>query len=101
MLRNGRGIKESIMYLTKESTSKIISEIAASEKNSGSPEAQIAIFTHRINHLTGHLKAKKKDFATQRALTTMVGKRKALLNYMKAKDLEKYREIIKKLDLRK
>lgn len=89
------------MYLAKETTSKIVREIAASEKNTGAPEAQIAIFTHRINHLTEHLKAKKKDFATQRALTTMVGKRKALLNYMKVNDLEKYRDLIKKLELRK
>lgn len=87
--------------LTKESKTKIIKEIAVSEKNSGAPEAQIAIFTHRINHLTEHLKTKKKDFATQRALTTMVGKRKALLNYVKNNNLEKYRELIKKLDLRK
>lgn len=89
------------MYLTKEVTSKIIKEQSGSAKNSGTPEAQISIFTHRINHLTGHLKNKKKDFSTQRALTNLVGKRKSLLNYMKDNDLDKYREIIKKLDLRK
>ena len=89
------------MYLTKETKTKIIKELVNSEKNTGSPEAQIALFTHRINHLTGHLKTKKKDFATQRALTTLVGKRKAILNYMKDNDLDQYREIIKKLDLRK
>lgn len=89
------------MYLTKEETTKIAKEFSGTEKNTGKPEVQVAIFTHRINHLTDHLKAKKKDFSTQRALTTLVGKRKALLNYMKENDLEKYRELIKKLDLRK
>ena len=89
------------MYLTKEKKSKIIKDLVGTEKNTGTPDAQIAIFTHRINHLTDHLKAKKKDFATKRALTTLVGKRKSLLNYMKDNDLNKYRELIKKLDLRK
>lgn len=87
--------------LTKETKTKIIKELVGTEKNTGTPDAQIAIFTHRINHLTEHLKAKKKDFATQRALTTLVGKRKSLLSYMKDNDLDKYRELIKKLDLRK
>ena len=89
------------MYLTKETKTKIVKDLVKSEKNTGASEAQIALFTHRINHLTGHLKTKKKDFSTQRALTTLVGKRKSLLNYMKDTNLNLYREIIKKLDLRK
>lgn len=89
------------MYLTKEKKSEIIKQQTGSPENTGAPEAQIAIFTNRINHLTEHLKSNKKDFSTQRALTNLVGKRKALLNYVKDNNLEKYREIIKKLDLRK
>lgn len=89
------------MYLTKETKTKIVKDLVKSEKNTGAPEAQIALFSHRINHLTGHLKKKKKDFATQRSLTTLVGKRKALLSYLKETNLEGYRELIKKLDLRK
>lgn len=96
------GIKKAYtMYLTKEAKTKIVKEIIGSEKNTGAPEAQIAIFTYRINNLTEHLKNKKKDFVTQRALTTLVGKRKALLTYLKNNNLEKYRELIKTLDLRK
>jgi small subunit ribosomal protein S15 len=61
----------------------------------------VAIFTERINHLTGHLKANKKDTGTHKALITMVGKRKSLLDHLKAKDIEKYRALIKELNLRK
>lgn len=89
------------MYLTKSEKSKIVSGIAGDAKNTGTPESQIAIFTNRINHLTEHLKSKKRDFTTKRALTNLVGKRKSLLNYIKDNDLEKYRDLIKKLDLRK
>ena len=72
-----------------------------SESDTGSAEGQIALFTKRINHLTEHLKKNRKDFNTERSLVMMVGKRKSLLSYLKNKDINRYREIIKKLNLRK
>ena len=72
-----------------------------SEENTGSPESQIAIFTTRINHLTGHLKTHKKDYGTQRALLKLVGKRRRLLDYYKFKDIDAYRKLLKSLSLRK
>ena len=71
------------------------------EKNTGSSESQIALFTHRINHLTGHLKSNKKDFGTQRALLNLVGKRRSLLDYVKKNDINRYRKILKDLDIRR
>ena len=76
-------------------------EHGKSEKDTGSAEGQIALFTTRINHLTNHLKKNRKDFNTERSLVKMVGKRKNLLNYLKTKDIERYRSIIKKLSIRK
>ena len=89
------------MYLTKEKKEKIFKEHGGSEKNTGSAEGQIALFTKRINHLTNHLKKNRKDFNTERSLVMMVGKRKSLLNYLMNKDIGRYRDIIKKLKLRK
>ncbi len=89
------------MYLTSQVKKEIFKKYAGNEKNTGSAEAQIALFTHRIDHLTNHLKANKKDFGTQRALLNLVGKRRALLDYLKKTDLERYRAIIKTLDIRK
>ncbi len=89
------------MYLTNEAKQAIFTEHGGSDKNSGGAESQIALFTARINHLTGHLKANKKDFGTEKALVTMVGKRKQLLGYLKKYDIERYRAIIAKLGLRK
>jgi small subunit ribosomal protein S15 len=88
------------MYLTSE-VKKGIFAAQASATDTGSPESQIALFSHRINHLTGHLKKNRKDFGTQRALVNLVGKRRSLLDYLKHNDIERYRAIIKKLDLRK
>ena len=70
-------------------------------KNTGAAESQIALFTFRINHLTEHLKKNRKDFGTERALTLLVGKRRSMLDYLKAKDIERYRAIIKELGIRK
>ena len=70
-------------------------------RDRGSPEGQIALFTHRINHLTQHLRENKKDTGTEKALVDLVGKRKKLLAYLKEKDIERYRAIIEKLKLRK
>lgn len=89
------------MYLTKEVKEKIFKEHGGSEKNTGSTEGQIALFTHRINHLTGHLKKNRKDYNTERSLVRLVGKRRALLDYLKKKDIEKYRVLIKELNIRK
>lgn len=89
------------MYLTKENKKEIFKEHGKSESDTGSAEGQIALFTKRINHLTEHLKKNKKDFNTERSLVMMVGKRKSLLSYLKNKDINRYREIIKKLKLRK
>ncbi len=89
------------MYLTKEVKKEIFKKHGSSEADTGSAEGQIALFTHRINHLTGHLKTNKKDKNTQRSLIKLVGKRKALLDYLKAKDITRYRAIIAELGLRK
>ena len=89
------------MYLTKSIKEGLFKEHGKSEKDSGTAEGQIALFTTRINHLTNHLKKNRKDFNTERSLVKMVGKRKNLLNYLKTKDIERYRSIIKKLSIRK
>ena len=87
--------------LTKEIKQQIIEEYKTHEGDTGSPEVQVAVLTYRINTLTEHLKANKKDFHSQRGLLRMVGHRKNLLNYLAKKDIERYREIVKKLGLRK
>ena len=89
------------MHLTAESKKEIFGQYGKSNTDTGSPESQIALFSHRIRHLTGHLKTNKKDFGTQRALLKLVGKRRRLLDYLKHRDIERYRAIIKSLDLRK
>lgn len=71
------------------------------ETDSGSPESQIALFTHRINHLTAHLQVHKKDFSTQQGLLKLVGKRKKMLNYLQKNNIERYRAILSELELRK
>ena len=89
------------MYLTKKIKEELFNEYGNSSKDSGSVEGQIALFTQRINHLTNHLKENKKDYNTERSLVKMVGKRKSLLSYLKNKNIERYRSIIKKLSIRK
>ena len=89
------------MYLTSEIKKDIFKKHSASDKDTGKSEGQIALFTHRISHLTGHLKDNKKDFGTQRALLNLVGKRRKLLDYLMNNDIERYRSIVKKLELRK
>ncbi|HEY1038953.1 MAG TPA: 30S ribosomal protein S15 [Bacteroidia bacterium] len=89
------------MYLTSDVKKGIFKAHGGSEKNTGSTEGQIALFTHRIAHLTGHLQTNKKDFNTQRSLINLVGKRRSLLDYLKKKDINKYRALIKTLDIRK
>lgn len=80
---------------------EIIQKFAAHEGDTGSPEVQIALLTERINHLTEHLKVHKQDNHSRRGLLKMVGKRRGLLDYLKAKDIERYRAIVAALELRK
>jgi len=89
------------MYITTEKKQEIFNQYGKSETNTGSPESQIALFSFRINHLTEHLKENRKDFGTQTALLRLVGKRRRLLDYLKEKNIERYREIVKSLNLRK
>ncbi len=91
------------MYQTTEIKQALFAKHGFNKKaeDSGSPESQIALFTLRINHLTGHLKVNKKDFATQKGLMKMVGKRKKLLNYLQETNIERYRSILAELNLRK
>lgn len=84
-----------------ESKSKIIEQYKIHEKDTGSSEVQIALLTERINHLTEHFKVHKKDFHSRRGLLKLVGQRRRLLNYLKNKNLEKYRGLIKSLGLRR
>ena len=89
------------MYLDSEKKKEIFGNYGTSNTDTGSPESQIALFSYRISHLTEHMKANRKDNTTERALTKLVGKRRALLNYLKRNDIERYRNTIAKLGLRK
>ena len=89
------------MYLSTEVKQQIFADYGQSQVDTGSPESQIALFTHRIKHLTEHMKINKKDLVTKRSLIALVGKRKRMLEYLKDQDIERYRAIIKKLGLRK
>ena len=87
--------------ISKETKTQIIEEYKINERDTGSPEVQVAILTDRINSLTEHMKKNPKDFHSQRGLSKMVGHRKQLLNYLAKKDIERYRSVIKRLGLRK
>ncbi len=89
------------MALTKERKKELIEQHGGSTEKSGSTEAQIAILTERINHLTEHLKDNRKDHASRRGLLLMVGKRRRLLDYLMNEDIVKYRTLIKELGIRK
>lgn len=89
------------MYLSQEAKEKIFEKHGKSKTDTGSAEGQIALFTYRIQHLSNHLKTNKKDFNTERSLVMLVGKRRALLDYLMKKDILRYRAIIKELGLRK
>ena len=89
------------MALTKEEKSAIIKEFAKNEKDTGSAEVQIAILTKDINDLTEHLKTHIHDYHSRRGLLKKVGQRRNMLNYLSKKDIQSYREVIKKLGLRK
>jgi small subunit ribosomal protein S15 len=89
------------MYLTAEKKKEFFEKYGKSNKDTGSAEGQVALFSYRIAHLTEHLKRNRKDYSTQRALIRLVGKRRRILNYLKERDIERYRAIIKDLNLRK
>ncbi|MCT8976811.1 30S ribosomal protein S15 [Clostridium sp. CX1] len=87
--------------MEKAVKNEIMQKYARHEGDTGSPEVQIALLTQRINHLNDHLKVHKKDHHSRRGLLMMVGKRRGLLNYLMAQDIERYRAIIQQLNLRK
>ena len=89
------------MYLDKTKKEEIFGQYGKSATDTGSAESQIALFTYRIKHLTEHVKKNHKDFVTTRSLTQLVGKRRALLNYLYDRDIELYPAIVKALGLRK
>lgn len=89
------------MYLTTEKKKEFFKQYGKSESDTGTSEGQIALFTFRIAHLTEHLKQNRKDYRTQRALQLLVGKRRKRLDYLKHKDIERYRKIVKELGLRR
>ena len=89
------------MYLSKEQKAEIFGKYGKSNTDTGSPESQIALFSTRIAHLTEHVKSNHKDYSTKRALVQLVGKRRRLLDYLKERDIERYRAIVEKLGLRK
>ncbi len=89
------------MYLDSAKKLEIFAKHGTSNTDTGSPEAQIALFSYRISHLTEHLKSNKKDYNTERSLKRLVGKRRSLLDYLIKKDIERYRAIIKELGIRR
>lgn len=89
------------MYLDSAKKQEIFAKYGKSNTDTGSPEAQIALFSYRIRHLTEHLKSNKKDYNTERSLRILVGKRRRLLDYLMDKDITRYRAIIKELGIRK
>ena len=89
------------VYLSKEKIEEIFTEFGGSSKNTGSTEGQVALFTYRIKCLSDHLRENKKDHSCKRTLLSLVGKRKRMLDYLKRKDITKYRALIKQLGIRK
>ncbi|MDO4715329.1 MAG: 30S ribosomal protein S15 [Bacteroidales bacterium] len=90
-------------YLDSAKKQELFAQFSHGQKatDTGSPESQIALFSHRIAHLTQHMRTNRKDVSTERALVRLVGKRRGLLNYLKKRDIERYRAIVKALGLRK
>lgn len=89
------------MPINKERKAEIVAENRLHDRDTGSPEVQIALLTERINDLTGHLKEHKKDFHTRHGLRKMVGQRRRLLDYLKDRDIESYRDVLQQLELRR
>ncbi|MEA3296582.1 MAG: 30S ribosomal protein S15 [candidate division Zixibacteria bacterium] len=89
------------MPMTKERKREIITEHRLHEKDAGSPEVQVALLTERIKHLTEHMKSHKKDYHTRLGLLKLVGKRRRLLDYLKSRDIESYRQVVTTLGIRR
>jgi small subunit ribosomal protein S15 len=89
------------LALSKDEKEEIIKRFQVHDKDSGSPEVQIALLTERIKQLTGHFEVHKKDYHSRRGLLKLVGQRRRLLDYLKSKRIEKYREVVKELGLRR
>ncbi|MFP4071086.1 MAG: 30S ribosomal protein S15 [Desulfovibrionales bacterium] len=89
------------MVMNAEDKKKIIEDFSQHEGDTGSPEVQVALLTNRIVYLTEHFKSHKKDFHSRAGLLKLVGKRRKLLNYLKSKDIQRYRTLIERLNLRK
>jgi small subunit ribosomal protein S15 len=89
------------MYLDAAKKQEIFGEYGKSNSDTGSVESQVALFSYRISRLTEHMKVNRKDHSTERSLTRLVGKRRALLNYLKDRDIERYRALVKKVGMRK
>ena len=89
------------MSITPEAKAALIKQVARTEGDTGSPEVQVAILTHRINYLTGHFKEHKKDNHSRRGLLKMVSQRRRLLDYLKSRDEARYQTILKELELRR
>ena len=89
------------MYIDHKKKEEIFGQYGKSNSDTGSAESQIALFSYRISHLTEHLKKNRKDYTTARSLTKLVGKRRALLNYLEDRDINRYRAIVKALGLRR
>ncbi|HPV15242.1 MAG TPA: 30S ribosomal protein S15 [Candidatus Cloacimonadota bacterium] len=89
------------MSLTPEAKKAIMAEFKLHESDTGSPEVQVALLTKRINSITEHLKEHSKDFSTRRGLLKLIGQRRRLLDYLKRKEIERYRQLIKALGIRK
>ena len=101
-LKQGAATAQKEEYtMDKELKAQIMKDYARSENDTGSPEVQVALLTERINHLNEHLKLNKKDHHSRRGLLLMVGRRRGLLDYLKKTDIERYRDLIAKLGLRK
>ena len=90
----------SKLSITKERTAELVAEFGANEVDTGNPDVQVAILSERIRNLTEHLKTHKKDNHSRRGLMMLIGKRRGLLKYIKERDIERYRALIKKLGIR-
>jgi small subunit ribosomal protein S15 len=91
----------SVVTLTKEAKTDVIRKFAQHEGDTGSPEVQVALLTARVNELTEHLREHKKDHHSRRGLLMMVGQRRRLLNYLRRHDIDRYRQLVQELGLRK
>lgn len=98
--RKGKVSMASKLSITKERTAELVKEFGENEHDTGNPDVQVAILSERIRNLTEHLKTHKKDNHSRRGLMMLIGKRRGLLSYIKERDIERYRALIKKLGIR-